>query len=196
MTDKPEVIIIPEHSDPPDVWNRYPTFSGKLAFDIGANGGVIANILAERFDRVVAFEPHTESYAYLDQHAKPNVVTLEMAVSNRSGEIHLDQSVNADVNGMLTTGESLRCAWGDRTGQLAVTAITIDDLVKLYGTPDFVKIDTEGHEGEVVKGGFNFFTHHKPQVVIEIHSAEAGERVRSLLWDYEFERIDHPMHKI
>ena len=39
----------------------------------------------------------------------------------------------------------------------------------------FIKIDVEGHELEIIRGGKNFLEYHKPVMLIEIEERHAGK---------------------
>ena len=39
----------------------------------------------------------------------------------------------------------------------------------------FIKIDVEGHELEIIRGGKNFLKHHKPVMLIEIEERHTGK---------------------
>ncbi len=165
-------------SDAQSIWAVLQEASGTLAFDIGANGGLVACSLAERFETVIACEPAVESYAHLVETASPNVTPLNVAVSAQAGTITLRETALTGILGELFTGDSL--PWGDHVGYREVAACTLDGLAVIYGTPDFIKVDTEGHESQVLAGGMGVLATH-PNFVIEIHSQENGAAVRHAL---------------
>jgi FkbM family methyltransferase len=193
MTDKtPGVVDF--RSDPVAVWNLYEGYEGELAFDIGANGGIVANMLAPNFTRVVAFEPAGESFAHLVESAAENVTPDSRAVSEHAGDTRFDLRSIAIGLGELVTGNSLDQSWGEAVGTRVVTATTLDDLMDEYGVPDFIKVDTEGHELAVIQGGKALFAEHKPLLILEIHSEQNGVEIGSLLPGYEWARCDHPSY--
>lgn len=165
-------------SDAASVWEVLQAATGTLAFDIGANGGLVATSLADRFETVIAVEPAIESYTQLLTTAPPNVTPLNVACSATPGTITLRETALTGSLGELFTGDSL--PWGEHVGYRDVEAVTLDDLTRLYGTPDFIKIDTEGHESQVLAGGVDTLL-TRPAFVIEIHSQENGAAVRHSL---------------
>lgn len=192
---KPPTGVVAFRSDPTTVWEQFDKFTGKLAFDVGANGGIVAEKLADNFDQVIAFEPAEESFKHLTNGGMPaNVTTDPRAVSDVSGTVEFDVYDTAIGMGELVTGDSLAAAWGQATGKRSVEAVTLDELVGEFGAPDFVKIDTEGHEVAVVKGGERLLTEYRPRLLIEIHSKDNGEQIRGLLAHYEWERFDAPSY--
>jgi len=173
------------------VWEIFGEVSGYLAFDVGANGGMVANQLAERFDRVIAFEPCAESYARLEHVAAANVRCEPVALSAEAGPVTLLETVHASKWGELVTGDSLPASWGATTGERTVMAATFDQMAATHGTPDFVKIDTEGHEALIVQGG----AHTLPDVadiLIEVHAEDNAATIMDILPGREWEVTRHP----
>src|SRR5438477_7442926 len=92
-------------SDPVAATARLVSFSGELAFDVGANTGHVAANLAQRFTKVVAFEPAVESFSALKvaMEAYPNVEPLQLAVSDHTGTVELRAADVAIGTGQLVT---------------------------------------------------------------------------------------------
>lgn len=176
-------------SDTTAVWELYPKLMGHLAFDIGANGGAMSSILAENFDKVVAVEPAEESYRHLREVALPNVCCVNRAVTSQGGWVELRETTRTKRTGELYTGDSL-AGWGATVGQRNVRACTLDHLTRTYGQPDFVKIDTEGHEVEVLKGGAKTLA-GRPRFIIEIHSKDLGEQCKLILYAAGLDWTEH-----
>lgn len=162
-------------SDTINIHNMYPTFTGKLCFDVGANGGLLASLFAEHFDQVIAFEPCEESYLHLRENIPANVTPLPMALSDVPGFIELHTTNLTPILGELFTPGSM--SLGEDTGTRTVLSSTLDMMADMYGRPDFVKIDTEGHERDVLRGGEQLFGDLEadgPGFLIEIHSKANG----------------------
>lgn len=189
---------VPFQSDTQEVWERFPTFSGKLAFDIGANGGRVSQVLAANFDKVIAFEPAAESFEALADLPEGNIQASPLAVSDHTGAITLTEtSVAMGRFGELVTIDNAPLApiWGDVTGTREIPCATLDHLVETYGTPDFLKIDTEGHEAHVVEGGRGLFESSSPVLIIEVHSLSAGAKCQELLRGYEWIKYEHSAYR-
>lgn len=169
------ITRLDDHKDQAGAWDVLEAASGKLALDVGANIGQSTAVLAAHFDRVVALEPCVESFAILDAEMSDNVERLGFAASAFCGELRLTESARSIATGQLTTGSGL--AWGKTIGERLVPSVTLDQLILTYGQPDFVKIDTEGHEVEVLRG----WTGPKCSVLIEVHSANNEAECRSLM---------------
>lgn len=175
--------------------------SGRLAFDVGGNTGTLAARLAERFERVMSFEPADESYVTLHETASaiPNLTALQVAVSDHDGDLELAVQGTSIRTGQLTSPDNVipetqdALYWGPIVTRRTVRCRTLDSLADEHGMPDFVKIDVEGHDAHVVRGGLGMFK-TRPAFYIEIHSVDLGREVLEMLEPIsgEIRRVGHP----
>jgi FkbM family methyltransferase len=146
--------------------------TGDVFLDIGANIGfftVIAAKLVGEGGRVFAFEPVPKNAASLRRNLALNdfrqVRVFEAAISdhNGKGELRLSEWIGGAA---LSTAAPPP----DQTGTLAVDLVTIDELVARneITAPDFVKIDVEGAEMEVLQGMATTIQACKPTILFEI----------------------------
>ena len=133
----------------------YAQFISKsdVVFDIGANVGNRLPVFSELARRVVAVEPQPG----LIQGKWHNVTVLEKAcgATDGTGNIRISNSPSVTsmsgewIEAIQKTGRLPGCTWGE---EREVEVVTLDSLIREYGTPSFVKIDVEGYEYEVLKG--------------------------------------------
>jgi FkbM family methyltransferase len=150
---------------------------GQFAWDVGAHIGFVSLLLARRCDRVLAVEPSARSVARLRTNVALNDAPVEVvaaAVAAASGVVAF-----ADSGDRLS-----RLAGGDEPS-VPVQAVTLDELVGRFGAPDFVKIDVEGAEADILTGAATFLA-SGPTLLIEVHSARKRERVLPLLEAYGY----------
>jgi FkbM family methyltransferase len=158
--------------EPEEATVRQVLLPGQTALDIGANYGVFTKLFSELVGpagKVLAFEPVPETYRTLAggvrRYGMSNVRVFNNAVSDRAG--HLAMTIPRHSDGY---GDNLYCA--HVTAELgspdsfAVESITIDSL-QLPGV-DFIKIDVEGHELEVLRGCRNTITRCHPVLMVEV----------------------------
>jgi FkbM family methyltransferase len=124
-----------------------------LVFDIGANRGRTAEIFLKDFDRVISFEPNPGLADFLkNRFPNPKLIVDRRAISHQRGSQEF-KLANVD------TISTLSIDWVENsrfTGEyhwnssIIVDTITLSDAIKEYGVPDYVKIDTEGYEYEIL----------------------------------------------
>lgn len=133
---------------------------GGLAFDVGAHVGNRVDAFRQLGARVVALEPQPDFVRLLQRRYAhdPQVTVLPLALGRCAGQARLLASVRTPTVSTLSP-EFVR-----RAGALAsfdgvrwttgpvVAVQTLDALIVRHGRPDFVKIDVEGHELEVLAG--------------------------------------------
>lgn len=126
---------------------------GSRVFDIGANAGLVTAWLSELVGAhgvVIAVEANPATWKRLDAltiDAKiSNVIALHRAVSSESGHA-VSMRNPRGIFGNDTGGYLVRTA--DRPD---ARTITVDELVRLFGLPQLIKIDVEGHEDGVLAG--------------------------------------------
>jgi FkbM family methyltransferase len=185
--------VVGADADPPELARVLAGFSGRLAFDVGANVGATAKSLSSRFGRVVALEPCKESFEHLDRRQLSRVTCLPLAVSDAEGEIELAVQADPIRSGQLTT-TGTHDGWGATLEWRVVAATTVDLLATVYGDPDLIKIDVEGHELRVIQGALATLRRAVPALFIEVHGANLGADIRDLIADVypELTRYRHP----
>lgn len=161
---------------------------GQVVFDLGAHVGfytLLASELVGPNGKVIAFEPLPRNIGYLKKHVQlnqcSNVQIVESAVSNMNGISYFDESKNNSY-GFIS----------DR-GKFQVKTLSIDDFVSERPglIPDVIKIDVEGSELLVLKGGSQTLAQHSPILFLETHSKVLNAQCRSFLAPLGY-RI-HPM---
>lgn len=128
-----------------------------IAIDVGANVGLWARPLTKVFDQVIAFEPLDQVYSCLER----NTVGLNI-------EIHKHALGNTnDKIEMVYNAENTGSSYVSEIGQGSIDIKRLDDLnLSKFG---LLKIDCEGHELEVIKGGQRTILEYKPIIVVEQH---------------------------
>ena len=134
--------------------------AGDLVFDIGAHAG--DRIAAARAigARVIAVEPQARMHRLLRLlHGRDGGVILRRACCGAApGEAVL--RVNRANPTVSTLSPDMIDAAAHAPGwhgqvwdaEEPVSVTTLDALSETHGTPDYIKIDVEGHEADVLKG--------------------------------------------
>lgn len=154
-----------------------------LVFDVGANMGVFSAAFASVGARVVALEPNSDCVRHIQlSFSEMDVQVIQAAAGTRDGLAVLNVSDAWDVTSSMSTewmlaiqerDERYRGNWSRKS---VVPMLTLDTLVEQFGVPDFVKIDVEGFEEEVLKG-----LSTQPRLLsFEFHSAFLPAALRCL----------------
>ncbi len=167
----------PAPIDPPEIHHTlWDGFSGTTGWDIGANCGQTLTAMLSRFSNVVAFEPATECWTYLERHlGRPGLVIHDYAISDHDGEIQLAALPDKIDTGQLVTPGTHGMEWSPDVPEAVartVVARTVDSLAEEIGFPDFMKIDVEGHEKHVLLGAAETVAEHHPAMLIEFHTPD------------------------
>jgi FkbM family methyltransferase len=146
---------------------------GDHVMDIGANYGVYTLSMARAVGasgRVWSFEPASETANLLAAGISANefsqVVLERYAVSSTSGVAKLSLNDNSELNALLAGPP-------DSGRHEEVPLVTLDgfmDRAELKHL-DFLKMDAEGEEANILKGGERFFSELSPLVQYEVKAA-------------------------
>jgi FkbM family methyltransferase len=163
---------------------------GMIFFDVGAHHGLMTVYAARKVGaagKVFAFEPNPAARRHLDLHLRLN--HLENVAVEAAG--FLDQKGTADffpVPGEHSWNSSFVRDFADpgqTVAPIQVPIYTLDEFVATGGVkPDVIKIDTEGTEFRVLRGGQCLLQHHRPVLIIEINAysiSKSGSELKALL---------------
>lgn len=145
--------------------------NGMTIWDVGANVGthtIFYQHCAGESGKVFAFEPYVAA-AYCCQHNVPKAIVVPLGLSEHGGLCSL--SVNHENPGMTTISE----------GGYPITTLSVRDAIRLYGRPDFIKLDCEGFEIDVLTGYFHaVHPDQYCQLYIEVNKATLEVKGRTV----------------
>jgi len=140
------------------------------AIDIGANYGLFTLSMAKIVGPggcIWAFEPASITASFLSRSLAINgfkhVVLDQRALSEHAGTAQLSLNDNSELNELVRDGTP--------EGVFeTVTLISLDDAMQEHGWVDieFVKIDAEGEESAIIRGGQKFFQTQSPLIQYEV----------------------------
>ena len=166
-------------------YNRHADFvpqSGWTVFDVGANIGVFTVLQATQGARIYSFEPNPDSYSRLLRNVTANKLSdcvrlFPTALGDKRGMGSLHVIAGGTTGGVVTTAEARASASG-----VAVPIATLDEIVStLPGLSiDLLKIDAEGSEVSILRGGDQTLDHVQ-RIMVEYHTRDLLRQVREIL---------------
>jgi len=181
-----ERAFITTHYEPHVVQYLLRTIKdGWVAFDIGAFIGFYSILLGKLCGkgRVIAFEPIESLQNQILLSAKANklanIHVEPVAVGERSGMRKL--WVHEGANGYFGTSSSLVRSGGKRERIVKVVSIDEYICVNQLSHVDFIKIDVEGAELDVLIGAKETLKQIGPIVLVEFNTAEDQEQGEKFL---------------
>ena len=155
---------------------------GDKVFDIGAHKGAYLYYMSKlvgKSGKVYAFEPQSLLYEYLltiKALFSSEIILENLALSDSSKEQVLNIPAHKNEN-KSSPGASLS---NNFEGQKIIKteliqSVSLDEYCKHSNIrPDFLKIDVEGHELEVLKGAAEILKSYKPGLLVEIEERHIG----------------------
>ena len=162
---------------------------GSTVIDIGAQCGNMSVAYSLFADKVLSFECNPATYEVLEKNAElnTNIFPYNYAVSDEEGPLEFHYSDNGLCNG----GYAERTENGiGNTGHVIpidVWAVKLEDFVVWEdnsmdgGKISLIKIDTEGHDKEILKTIRNMVKAHKPVIITEIYNGLTEVEINDLL---------------
>jgi FkbM family methyltransferase len=170
-----DLLLSALSADPLHLTRRFRPKSGDVVIDVGANVGGYALRAALVARSVIAIEPEPSNYAQLVRNIRvnrlTNITALLVALSDQSGVGALRLASHSGRHSLEGLGA------GEATGDtVRVQLLTLDEIVDSAQIEriDWLKIDVEGHELSVLRGGPRALTVTE-QLMLEFDIARFGE---------------------
>jgi len=158
-----------------------------VVIDAGANIGVFSALAATLATRgqVFAFEPTKATFGILKENVRqyPHVTPVQSGLGNEIGSAELGIENSTGVgNSLVSSG--LAASYGNRE---MVPVTTIDAFVREHhlSRVDFIKMDTEGFESEIIEGAKETIKKHRPTLALSAyHKPGDPERLQAMIAEY------------
>jgi FkbM family methyltransferase len=192
INNREDLVFMTNHEE--DIIEHFTPKEGDIVVDIGAHMGRYTIISSKRVGangKVVAIEAHPNNFEMLNRNIElnqlTNVIPLNYAVYSKDKKIKLYLPEVESGYTIYNTIMSNRARTEDKF--VEVNANTLDHLLQLKGIMDinWVKIDVEGAELEVLKGATNVLSKSKDiALLIEVHGLDNYRPILEFLSSYNF----------
>ena len=164
-----------------------------VLLDIGANWGCFSIFLAARpgfSGRVYAFEPASQSFQNMaklveDLKLKDHIVCQQLGLADYSGIARLSVGL---MSGLSSISDSVADNYAVSYEEVQISRLDDLSIPNAY----LIKIDVEGVEAEVIRGGERYINKAKPAIILEnwIFPGDPKKTSEPLdilaSWGYEF----------
>jgi FkbM family methyltransferase len=133
----------------------------RTAIDVGAHVGFWSKSLADRFNKLYAWEPIQEHRdCWKKNVTAKNATIFFSALSNVQGYSTIK------LPGITTANAKLNGISEEKINSTDVTLSTLDSYINLQDI-DYIKIDVEGYELKVIEGARQTILKHRPVITLE-----------------------------
>ncbi|MFI5221279.1 MAG: FkbM family methyltransferase [Bacteroidia bacterium] len=167
--------------------------AGQTVMDIGAHKGGYLYFLLKKTGpsgKIFAFEPQSSLFHYLGRIKElfgwENVSVEHLALSDKAGTttLYIPQNTKSKDSSPGATIVSHPERTDNFTAEVVSTE-TLDNYCSRKNIqPDFLKIDVEGNELRIFKGGIETLKKCKPKIIVEIEARHVGQK--QVLETFEF----------
>jgi FkbM family methyltransferase len=164
--------------------------------DAGANIGCSAILFGQLAKEVYAYEPSASTFSFLSRNVtrsgRKNIYLRNIGLGAASGESTLTFSPTNRSGGFVSN--QTQASTGHTVESIVIRAL--DDELKLPGerSLDFLKIDVEGFEANVIRGASRSLTQYKPVVILELNHWCLNAFQRTSIPDFfDFLRAQFPV---
>lgn len=148
---------------------------GDIIIDCGAFCGTTVYTFSKLVGdegKVFAFEPDEVNYncllSNIKKHNLSNVIPLKKAIWSKTTQLEFQAEGNM--------GSAVKGASSRENKTVKIDAISLNDLINEYNISkiDFVKMDIEGSEEEVIKSMKHTLKKYNTSMIIEVHKNSKG----------------------
>ncbi len=160
---------------------------GTDSIDVGVYRGVYSYEMSKYSKNVHSFEPNPIIFEYINKNLKKiinNIFLYNYALSNKNQVIDLKVPIRNDKYNRENFEEFYELGRATihqentfkRYEKFQITSKKIDEF-NFKNNISFIKIDVEGHELEVIKGGEKIISKNKPILLVEIEERHSQSKV-------------------
>lgn len=183
-----DLNVVGEHYEADQMDIHFKPKQNEVVIDLGANVGKYALLACKKVGNeglVFAIEPDPDCVRIIEKNKNlnkfKNLVILDAAVGDKDTQVEFYQSFD---------GARHSTTWipPHEAKTIKVEQITLDSLMKKYNIKeiDWCKIDAEGAEYEILKGGKEALNYIK-NILLEVHTKVLENQCNALLQQHGFQ---------
>jgi FkbM family methyltransferase len=171
------------HASAEEEFFRAIRLEGMVVYDVGAFEGLMTLFFARQCRTVVCYEPNPRNARRVRDNVSlnrlQNVIVREVAASSRHGVLTISCERTMPGAGSADPQIRAQIGAGRATSEFSVRALPIDEDIdsNKLPSPDFVKIDVEGLELDVLNGMTATIRRSLPYLYLEMHGADLQDKI-------------------
>lgn len=168
--------------------------SGRLC-ELGRSQAIILSKLVKEHGHVYAFDAIPENISvfedYIQRHNIGNINVIHLGLWKEPGKIEFD--VPEDPEKRVTTGSRPKLVREEEPSRFdgirSLPVETIDNIIQQFEIYrlDFLNITTNGSEPEIIEGGFNTISKHRPLISTPGETKNISNRLKKMFADIDYE---------
>lgn len=149
--------------------------------DVGANIGIYTVPFSKKVTKVIAFEPHPKTSEILEKSIRlnniDNVLIVKKVVGSSKKKLQYALSTIPQESGIVANRPSI----SNIMAVIEMESIDLDSAVVGENKIDWLLIDVEGSEVDVLLGARKVLRRHSPKILCEVHSTDIKDEICRML---------------
>lgn len=177
------------HPTPEEEFLKGLDFNGQTIYDVGGYIGMLTIFFARSTGsagKVITFEPNPDNCKWILENVRvnnfDNVIVKQIALGKQHETMTfaIRSSSTASGSAQEDIKNQILSEKGAKVLEIEVDSLDNQIAVNNLPKPDFVKIDVEGLEMDVLRGMEKTIISSKPKLFIEIHGADIQKKIENV----------------
>lgn len=158
----------------------------ECAVDVGGNIGLHSIRFAQKFKKVITFEPVTNNFECLQKNSElfENIELIKKGLGSNKLIHDIVIPAYSDNCGLYSLSD-----FKNYNGDVISETIEVDLLDSFKTSPNLLKIDVQGYDLEVLQGGLLTIKTFRPVIIVEVETFELQEAINKLMKNVEYKLV-------